>query len=413
MADHLSQSELERYRQYWLAPAELLALDDHLLACATCRRQLRQSQPSQSALRTLQSSLQTIVQPATDHLLHEQLAAYQRGRLDEVDRELIESHLEFCPQCTAQMQSLSADAVQSWWQEIRKAARLFIWGAPPAFTLTPRVGWAVAIVALLILGAMLWLRTRTDQQPQVVYHPTPIPTTEPLVAPTAPPVLLALNNGGGQITRDAQGVWRGLEALPFAEQERVKAALTAQQVKTAPVIAELRGKSGDLMSGAPKADSFKLISPVGAVVNTVRPILRWQSLPGATSYSVTIYDASFNELAASGALTATQWAPAVQLARGRVYTWRVIARRDDQEIKAPALEEPEAKFQVLERSLALELTRAKKTYAGNHLVLGLLYAHAGLLADAERELQALVAANPQSIEARNLLSNLHAKRRAS
>jgi hypothetical protein len=45
-------------------------------------------------------------------------------------------------------------------------------------------------------------------------------------------------------------------------------------------------------------------------------------------------------------------------------------------------------------------------------VLGVLYAQAGLLDDAEREFSALLRANPKSEVARKLLSNVRATKSA-
>jgi hypothetical protein len=57
------------------------------------------------------------------------------------------------------------------------------------------------------------------------------------------------------------------------------------------------------------------------------------------------------------------------------------------------------------------LAEAKNASAGSHLTIGLLYAQAGLLDDAERELQALLRANPQSTLAQKLLRSVRAKRK--
>jgi hypothetical protein len=58
------------------------------------------------------------------------------------------------------------------------------------------------------------------------------------------------------------------------------------------------------------------------------------------------------------------------------------------------------------------LAAAKNETAGSHLTLGGLYAQAGLLDDAERELQLLLRANPQSALAQKLLRGVRAKRRS-
>jgi hypothetical protein len=67
---------------------------------------------------------------------------------------------------------------------------------------------------------------------------------------------------------------------------------------------------------------------------------------------------------------------------------------------------------VLEQAKANELARAKRLFGTSHLTLGLLYADAGLLSEAEREFRLLRAANPNSELARNLLRQIQALRKA-
>ncbi|MCI0664872.1 MAG: hypothetical protein L0220_27730 [Acidobacteria bacterium] len=55
---------------------------------------------------------------------------------------------------------------------------------------------------------------------------------------------------------------------------------------------------------------------------------------------------------------------------------------------------PEARFGILDQEKSLELNLLKRT--PSHLALGVFYAHAGMLAEAEREFQSLVSDNPQS-----------------
>jgi hypothetical protein len=132
------------------------------------------------------------------------------------------------------------------------------------------------------------------------------------------------------------------------------------------------------------------------------------------SYKVIITDlrANYKVAADSPDLPNTEWRVDRPLARGRVYTWQVTARTNGEPVKAPPRDAPEARFGVLEMEKVDELAQARRDYAGRHLTLGLLYAHAGLLDDAERELQALIAANPESPMAKNLMREVRAKRRA-
>ena len=90
------------------------------------------------------------------------------------------------------------------------------------------------------------------------------------------------------------------------------------------------------------------------------------------------------------------------LKRGRVYSWEVTAIKEGREITSPVAPSPPARFKVLDQARLDELERARRTYAGSHLLLGVLYANIGLVEDAQREFQALAAANPNSEVAKRL-----------
>ena len=58
---------------------------------------------------------------------------------------------------------------------------------------------------------------------------------------------------------------------------------------------------------------------------------------------------------------------------------------------------------------ANELAQARRAYGSSRLTLGLLYAHAGLLKEAELEFRALWKANPDSELAKRLLKQARGK----
>jgi hypothetical protein len=89
----------------------------------------------------------------------------------------------------------------------------------------------------------------------------------------------------------------------------------------------------------------------------------------------------------------------------------VKAVRGGEEVTSPRPPAPQARFRVLDRAKADELARARRAYPSSHLALGLLYAEAGLLKEAEQELRLLRKANPDSEIARRLLSQIQALRR--
>jgi hypothetical protein len=129
------------------------------------------------------------------------------------------------------------------------------------------------------------------------------------------------------------------------------------------------------------------------------------------TFKVTVFDENLNKAVESESLINTEWTPSSALSRGQTYIWQVRASANNQEIVAPPPAAGRVKFKVLEQAKVDEIERAKKAYAKSHLILGLVYANAGLLDDAEREFNELIKANPQSTAARSLLRSLKAARR--
>jgi hypothetical protein len=221
---------------------------------------------------------------------------------------------------------------------------------------------------------------------------------------------IALKDGPGQVLLDREGNLVGLGHLLPLHERAVKEALTSGHVDVAPSLAGLRGKAGILMGGTGEGVPFAVLSPVGVIVSNDRPSLRWQALDGASSYLVNVYDSNFNRLETSPSLSATTWTLTKPLARGGFYRWQVTAIKNGTEIKSPVSPAPEAQFKVLEQTWNEQLRRARREQGNSHLLLGTLYAQAGLIDDAEREFSALLAANPKSTIAQKLLHSVRALR---
>lgn len=133
-------------------------------------------------------------------------------------------------------------------------------------------------------------------------------------------------------------------------------------------------------------------------------------MEGATAYVVEVYDPQFKLVASSPQLNDLSWTTTLE--RGNVYSWQVKAIKEGEEVTAPRPPAPQAKFRVLDQAKANEIARAKRSFGTSHLTLGLLYADAGLLSDAEREFRLLRNANPNSELARNLLRQVQVLRKA-
>jgi hypothetical protein len=220
--------------------------------------------------------------------------------------------------------------------------------------------------------------------------------------PVARPAQLQIADGNGRVTVSEQGRVSGLDAPP-AVIERVEAALGSRRLAVGEV-AELGGARGALMGQSPTPGGFGLVSPVGVVVESTRPRLRWDELPGASVYEVTILGLDLVPMVTSQAVHGAEWTPPADLPRGRTYVWQVAALKAGTRVIAPAPPAPEARFHVLDAARAQRLDDVRRT--SSRLALAVLLADAGLVDDSRRELLALRAQNPESEVVQSLLDSL-------
>lgn len=445
MNEHLTEQLIERYRRRALQPAELLDADDHLAACEICRRRLADEGRVQAAGRSLRRDLAAT---GLTHLDYEQLASYVEGALDPADREIADSHLELCPQCAAELNELRAFATEmealpageypamepapgkrpSLGERLRSFATGLL-GTSEGFWRSPALGLASLglIIALSLWAAVLKSRNselqtalegtqRENEKLKQDYEAANASVSElqnqlaQLKPPDSSPFVVALNDGPGQVTLDKEG---NVAGVPPEYRPAVKQTLTAEQIGTPRTLSELIGKSGVLMGPADEGHPIALLGPVGTVVMSDRPVFRWRALDRADGYVAKIYDPDFNEVASSPQLSGTSWTATRPLQRGRTYSWQVMAQVNGKEVLSPVKPAPDARFMVLSQAKMNDLMHAKTAAGNSHLTLGILYAQAGLLDDAERELQALLRANPKSPVAHKLLRSISDKRQQS
>ena len=448
MTEHLTQRQLEDYRLQQLRVAELLSVSEHLGECETCRRRMERSADGDAAFLALRSEVLgatpeiSAPRPARSHLSAEQTALYVDGDLSGEALQTVADHLTFCERCALAVDDLrefsdrlapslereyqpaDSSAAAGWWR--RTAASL-----TALLQASPRPAFGSALAFLLLATAAGWLVWRAPQaggpkQELAVAHapspePAPVaalpapPAATPAAAPKQPPpapVVAQLNDGGGLLALDRSGRLSGAEGLPPAYRAAAKQALAGGRLGRSSQLAGLARPPSSLMSSDQKDGSgFSVIGPDGSVLLTDRPTFRWSPLEGATGYVVEVYDDKYNPVATSPQLAAHEWAATRPLPRGKVYSWQVKAVRDGQEITAPIPPAPQARFRVLDQTKANELERARRAYRSSHLTLGLLYAEAGLLQEAEQELRKLRKANPDSEVARRLLRQVQALRR--
>ncbi|HWT01118.1 MAG TPA: zf-HC2 domain-containing protein [Pyrinomonadaceae bacterium] len=444
-----------------MSPAELLAADEHLAACESCRRSLAEGADPGASFAALLDSYADAPGARATHLTYEQLAAYVDHESGDPERAAIESHMAACARCHEEArdlfafkESLAASPVHATESE-REPARAS-WSLAALWrriwhTNALRLAGAAAVL-LLAVGLTLWLFLKpagTGSNEVVEVKPTPTPAASPgethatptpspevrqevqasdrrpettptqigpRPAPAAEPAatVIALNDGPNRVAVDGRGRVEGLDFLSPEDRRAVRSALLNRRVAPPAALAGLEARQGTLMSVPGSADTppgatiFGPESPVGKVLRSDAPTFRWQPLAGASSYTVNVFDTDFRKVATAAALGSTEWTPPRALGRGRLYSWQVTAVKDGQEITSPAPPAPEAKFRILDDSQNRKLERAEQQHADSHLTLGVLYAQAGLLDEAEREFQALVEANPSSVPARELLKSVRA-----
>jgi Putative zinc-finger len=423
VTEHLSSAQVVNYHRRKLAPAELLGVDDHLAECGECRR-LIESAPGNGAIGIYADLAEGAA--VGSHLSFDQTAAYVDGLPTGEERRMVEDHIASCARCaplTADLRDFrneiapeldreyrprgAANRAQAGWLD-RIAAAL---RAP----LLKIPSWIYAATALSLLAVAVWMATSKRTPRQIVNAP-PTPPPSPSVNPASPtpetaPALVRLNDGGSSLTLDARGRLAGVDPWPSEYRRMAEDALSNQRAPRSPLLAGLSRPGSSLMGADDEGRRFAIIEPAGKVLLADGPAFKWTRLGGAESYVVEVYDAQFNLVSSGPLLKGLSWT-APQLARGKVYSWQVKAIRGGQEFIAPRPPAPQAKFRILDQAAAAEIARARRDYASSHLLLGLLYARAGLLTEAEREFRALQKANPDSDTPRKLTASVSGPRRS-
>ncbi|HEY0764373.1 MAG TPA: hypothetical protein VGD61_18495 [Pyrinomonadaceae bacterium] len=421
MTDHLSETEVTLFRERTIGPAERERIDSHVAQCDSCLRRILPSEDTALVYSELTEALLPDGADEPFHLSNAEVRAYANGSIDQADRVIFESHLDICDQCSEAVQLLAASTpVESVSSSARQAEipAQQSYAAWRTFRLIPaRAAAAVLVVACLVLAFVVWQRwhARSDDQ-TVQKNGTQTPSSTPgsgsptpasAEAPKGPTsdqltVALSLEDNGRKIQLDNTGKLIGLEELPEASRSLVRSVLANKTFSKPEVLDKLTAPSITLMDPTARENTFALLGPSGTVITTDRPNLHWQPLAGASSYTVSVFDADFNRVTQSTPILVTQWTTP-SLRRGIIYSWEVVAVRNGQEVRSPVAPAPRAQFKILEAVKLLELTNLKKHKPISHLTLGLTFARFGLLVEAEGELQILARENPNSTVATRLL----------
>lgn len=452
MSEHLSTEQMQRYHDRSLPFAETLRLNEHLASCDRCHLQYGKLYQLPSKLTPLEANLSAVADQEPLHLLlEEEIIPYLEGRLNGPGREIVESHMELCARCAREVHNLfelKGELETSTRNEFLPIA------TAPGFLSGLR--WRLArvaavVIALAVLVSVALILSRVaDKQSHSTNHKAandtqagqdhvaslagtdPTPNQPGKQSAAHPEIIVELKDGDRRITLDKQANLEGLEALPIPSQRAIRAALMTGAITKPEIFSQLRREPVLLRDGQSGGAPFALLNPAGTVVLDDRPTFRWQALSGATAYTVSVFDADFNRVAKSEMLETTQWQVPQSLRRGAVYSWQVSALVDGKEIientpkgraplplsadkkkeevTSPVKPSPDVRFKIIESAKQAQLRRIKKIYPNSHLALGVLYAQAGLVTEAEREFLALAEANPHAPVAKKLLRSVRALR---
>ncbi len=433
---HLTQKQIEDYCRRQLPGAEVLSVTDHLAACEICRTLVEAAGNGDAAFLELRSEVFDEASGAHltngAHLTMDQTAAYVDRHLTGEELCVADDHLLHCEACVIAVNDLRAfrnEVAPSLDREYRPAtvpspaqtsSRGWFASLAAPFRVSPAPAFAGAALAILVLAVIAWFAWRKSEQrePQIANTP-PTPASQPsappqTVSPDSPApqpvaVVAQLNEGPRVVTLDQQGKLSGADDLPPAYQELVKKTLSTGRLEKSSQLQGLTRPPSSLMGSDNQPNEFAVLEPVGNVLLTNQPTFRWSPMGGATGYVVEVYDEKFVPVASSPQLAGLTWTTTVP--RGKVYSWQVRALKDGEEITSPRPPAPQAKFRVIDQAKANELANARRAYPSSHLTLGLLYADAGLLREAEQEFRLLQKSNPNSDLARNLLQQVQSLRK--
>lgn len=405
MADHPSQEVIDSYLRGTLPPDQLLAVDAHLASCGSCRQGVESHQ--RTAAGSWRSALARGL--ALEHPSYEQWEAYVDNRLDPADRDIIETHVVDCRSCAAELSDLrSFKAALSMAEPVVASDRMSArFGWLTGMLRAPMLQMAVLVIVVAV-GLILWSllpRGSGSRTHDVALNPA-APD-----AHTSPGIIARLEDVNGSIVLHGDGGLEGLPSLPVAEGEAVIQALEGGRLPAPTGLREVITKGQTLMGADAARATFAPLAPLATAVESDQPEFTWSSRSDATAYVVVVYDDQFALVIESPSVRGTSWRAPTSIPRGRIYTWQIRALTPAGTVAAPVPPAPEARFAVITADEAERIARIRLELPASRLRRAVAYTRAGLLDDAERELDALARLNPSSPTVAALLTNLRSLRR--
>jgi hypothetical protein len=407
MDTHLSTEEIKSYLGRKLSQPDFNRASDHVHSCKVCYRDFLAELQDRFPIEI---DLDELAGMQGWHLEGEELAAYVEGRMDELTFDCASVHLEECGSCMGKtsaafeyrlehprLSPIARKQPSTWIRCLHGFQSIS----------SSRLQLATAAVLLLGLALFVWvLLQSTSEKSQLAGTPRP-ETRSPDPHQPAPPVLPELGSGDPhdvdkpmpeRLTATTSSEKHGVGH----QEEEVDRALIAKNLVMPIAIAELdRTPSIAVRGNQALIQSFAIIHPFATAISNDRPTFSWTELSGATSYTVSVFDADLHLIETSKPLNETQWMMPDRLQPGIVYTWTVTALKNGQEIVAPA-PPARAEFEILGKPDLHKLNRLVGRTT-SHAARGVLYAEAGLLDNAEKEFRTHLGLRPTDERVKRLL----------
>jgi hypothetical protein len=172
---------------------------------------------------------------------------------------------------------------------------------------------AIVLVTVAVLIGVIALSRRSgpleaNKQEQIdrdsERSPGITPTQAPSVEDSAKVAIL--KDAGGEVTIERDGRIRGLDEVSENSRQYVARAALSEQIAPSDVLRRLSGEPGGLRGNDDGPQEFRLLYPVRRVVSEARPVFRWESLGGVSSYRVYVLDQDGNQVSQSEELPPTQ-----------------------------------------------------------------------------------------------------------
>jgi len=362
MSDHVSSEEMEGFCARTSESSEWRAVAAHLAACPACLQLFSETFRRRRNHAPAVINLSPEQWLKDEHLEYEDLVDLADGKLDQIEGEMVSTHLKACGRCQEDVASFL-----EYRRQIEPELKVrYLPAGQRTFTekFLPQWSWSMvnwrpaytvsllaAACGAILLLAFFWKERAGDRRAQgvpspslMVGSPTPLTqvsvtppmeqgakdthdvinkpnhdqantrdvqkasprpytasTDKAIKAPSRPTEQLALlRDGGREVRVNKIGTVTGLDDLPPEARQLIKETLLAGEIAMSPIVDELAGGKGGLRGSAGQHSPFTLLAPARTVITEVQPTFKWDALHGATGYRVMVADAGGMEVANSG-----------------------------------------------------------------------------------------------------------------